>query len=141
MKPILYLVSLMLIFTSCSNIKIEKQKKITINKTDSTVIKHFFNSALTQWKSYEWLADITANISRRLSGSPEAQKAVEYGENLMKNLKFETISLVGYRSDSQRYFKYHHSALDTFEIVNKRELELELASLTSMIYLLDTYLN
>ncbi|MFK5959175.1 MAG: M20/M25/M40 family metallo-hydrolase [Lutibacter sp.] len=56
-------------------------------------------------------------------------------------LKSETISLVGYRPDSQRYFKYHHSALDTFEIVNQRELELGAASITSMIYLLDTYLK
>jgi hypothetical protein len=56
-------------------------------------------------------------------------------------LKSETISLFGYRPDSQRYFDYHHAATDTFDKVNKRELELGAASMASLIYLLDTYLN
>ena len=52
-------------------------------------------------------------------------------------LKSETISLFGYRPDSQRYFDYHHAANDTFDKVNKRELELGAAAMTSLIYLLD----
>ena len=56
-------------------------------------------------------------------------------------LKSETISLFGYRPDSQRYFDYHHTAIDTFDKVNKRELELGAASMASLLYLLDTYLN
>ena len=56
-------------------------------------------------------------------------------------LKSETISLFGYRPDSQRYFDYHHAANDTFDKVNKRELELGAASMTAMVYLIDTYLN
>jgi hypothetical protein len=38
--------------------------------------------------------------------------------------------------DSQRYFDYHHSTSDTFDKINKRELELGGAALASMIYLL-----
>jgi len=56
-------------------------------------------------------------------------------------LKSETIALFGYRPDSQRYFDYHHAATDTFDKVNKRELELGAASMASIIYLLDTYLK
>jgi carboxypeptidase Q len=56
-------------------------------------------------------------------------------------LKSETISLVGYRPDSQRYFDYHHAANDTFDKVNKRELELGAASMASLVYLLDNYLE
>ena len=56
-------------------------------------------------------------------------------------LKSETISLFGYRPDSQRYFDYHHAATDTFDKVNKRELELGAASMASLVYLLDTYLK
>ncbi len=56
-------------------------------------------------------------------------------------LKNETISLFGYRPDSQRYFDYHHAATDTFDKVNKRELELGAASMTSLVYLLDNYLD
>ncbi|MBE0422711.1 MAG: M20/M25/M40 family metallo-hydrolase [Lutibacter sp.] len=56
-------------------------------------------------------------------------------------LKSETITLVGYRPDSQRYFDYHHAANDTFDKVNKRELELGAASMASLVYLLDKYLK
>ena len=38
--------------------------------------------------------------------------------------------------DSQRYFDYHHTAIDTFEAVNKRELELGGASMAALIWLI-----
>jgi len=47
--------------------------------------------------------------------------------------------LSGLRPDSQRYFDYHHAANDVFEAVNKRELELGAAAMTSLIYLFDKY--
>jgi hypothetical protein len=47
--------------------------------------------------------------------------------------------LSGYAPDSQRYFDYHHSADDTFDKVNKRELELGAASMAALVYLLDKY--
>ena len=47
--------------------------------------------------------------------------------------------LAGLRPDSQRYFDYHHAANDTFDAVNKRELELGAAAMTSVIYLFDKY--
>jgi carboxypeptidase Q len=55
-------------------------------------------------------------------------------------LKGEDVTLVGYRPDSQRYFDYHHTSRDTFDKVNKRELELGSASMASIIYLMDKYL-
>jgi carboxypeptidase Q len=55
-------------------------------------------------------------------------------------LKGENVTLVGYRPDSQRYFDYHHTSRDTFDKVNKRELELGSASMASIIYLMDKYL-
>ena len=45
----------------------------------------------------------------------------------------------GLEPDSQRYFDFHHTADDTFEHVNERELELGAAAITSFIYLLDKY--
>ncbi|WP_396638480.1 M20/M25/M40 family metallo-hydrolase [Maribacter sp. R77961] len=54
-------------------------------------------------------------------------------------LKNEHIVLAGLRPDSQRYFDYHHAENDTFEHVNRRELELGAAAMTSLIYLFDTY--
>ncbi|MEO2099714.1 MAG: M28 family peptidase [Flavobacteriaceae bacterium] len=50
----------------------------------------------------------------------------------------ETV-LSGLRPDSQRYFDYHHAANDTFDAINKRELELGAAAMTSLIYLVDQY--
>ena len=47
--------------------------------------------------------------------------------------------LLGFKPDSQRYFDFHHTADDVFENVNKRELELGAASITSLLYLIDQY--
>lgn len=47
--------------------------------------------------------------------------------------------LCGYSPDSQRYFDIHHTAADTFDKVNKRELELGAASMAALVYLLDKY--
>jgi len=47
--------------------------------------------------------------------------------------------LAGLRPDSQRYFDYHHAANDTFDAVNRRELELGAATMASLVYLVDKY--
>lgn len=54
-------------------------------------------------------------------------------------LKSNKIVKVGLKPDSQRYFDYHHALNDTFDAINKRELELGAATMTSLIYLIDTY--
>ncbi|GAA3618502.1 M28 family peptidase [Flavivirga jejuensis] len=54
-------------------------------------------------------------------------------------LKTETNVLAGLRPDSQRYFDHHHASSDTFDAVNKRELELGAATMTALVYLFDKY--
>lgn len=54
-------------------------------------------------------------------------------------LKDEDLLLAGLRPDSQRYFDHHHAENDTFEHVNKRELELGAATMASLLYLVDKY--
>jgi len=49
------------------------------------------------------------------------------------------VPLIGFLPDSQRYFNYHHTPADTFDKVDKRELELGAAAMTSLIYLIDQY--
>jgi carboxypeptidase Q len=44
---------------------------------------------------------------------------------------------IGYMPDTQRYFSYHHSANDTFEQVNIRELQMGSAAIASLIFLID----
>ena len=43
----------------------------------------------------------------------------------------------GLKPDSQRYFDYHHALNDNFDAINKRELELGAATMTSLLYLID----
>jgi hypothetical protein len=47
--------------------------------------------------------------------------------------------VAGLQPDSQRYFDYHHARNDTFEAVNKRELELGAVNMAALIYLVDKY--
>jgi hypothetical protein len=51
------------------------------------------------------------------------------------------ILLIGLVPDPQRYFDYHHSHADVFEVVNQRELELGGASMAALVYLLDQSLS
>ena len=57
----------------------------------------------------------------------------------IRPLKNKYNVLAGLRPDSQRYFDHHHAENDTFDAVNKRELELGAATMTSFIYLYDMY--
>lgn len=51
------------------------------------------------------------------------------------------VPMMGLSVDPQRTFDYHHSDLDVFESVNRRELLLGSASVAAMIYLIDKYEN
>ncbi len=94
MKKLTLLFSISLIIFSCA----QKQEKTIAStklsseeKKDSITIKHLFNSALTQGQSYEWLRNLTSNIGGRLSGSPEAAKAVEWGAKLMTEVGLDSV--------------------------------------------------
>jgi len=54
-------------------------------------------------------------------------------------LKDQDIPLIGFYPDPQRYFDIHHTELDVFEAVNRRELVLGAASIASLVYLIDKY--
>ncbi|MBT8257620.1 MAG: M20/M25/M40 family metallo-hydrolase [Bacteroidia bacterium] len=54
-------------------------------------------------------------------------------------LKGDNNVLAGLRPDTQRYFDHHHAASDTFDAVNKRELELGAATMTALVFLVDKY--
>ena len=45
--------------------------------------------------------------------------------------------LIGLKPDSQKYFIYHHTAADVFEVVDQRELELGAAGMAALVYLID----
>jgi carboxypeptidase Q len=55
------------------------------------------------------------------------------------DLKKMGVPCIGFEPDTQRYFDIHHTAQDTFDKVNKRELELGAAAIGSLMYLIDIY--
>jgi len=95
MKKILLLLFVSFFVSSCNT---KSKQKVTPNFSpqeiiDSTNIKNLFNSVLKDGKSYEWLRDLTQNIGGRLSGSPEAAKAVVWGEKLMNTIGLDSVWL------------------------------------------------
>lgn len=48
------------------------------------------------------------------------------------------VTVAGLAPDSQRYFDYHHSTIDTIDKVNPRELHLGAAAIAALVWLVDT---
>ena len=59
--------------------------------SDSVIIKQFYDNALTSTKSYEDLRYLTKNIGARLSGSPQAAAAVEWGKQVMNKMGLDRV--------------------------------------------------
>ncbi|MGZ3919091.1 MAG: M28 family peptidase [Bacteroidia bacterium] len=49
------------------------------------------------------------------------------------------VPCIGFEPDTQRYFGIHHTAQDTFDKVNKRELNLGAGAIGGLLYLIDKY--
>jgi carboxypeptidase Q len=62
-----------------------------------------------------------------------------YGGVDIGPLKKQDIPLIGLNSKIHRYMEYHHSANDTFDKINMRELQLGAAFMASLVYLIDKY--
>ncbi len=50
---------------------------------------------------------------------------------------YDEVTLAGLHTDTQRYFDLHHAASDTFDQVNRREMQLGSAAMAAVIYLVD----
>jgi carboxypeptidase Q len=57
----------------------------------------------------------------------------------IRDLKPLGTALIALVTDSQRYFDYHHSANDSFDKINQRELQLGSFSIAALVYLIDYY--
>lgn len=57
----------------------------------------------------------------------------------IEGLKETGTPLFGLHPDSQRYFDYHHTEIDKFEAVNKRELHLGAGAMAALVYMIDKY--
>jgi carboxypeptidase Q len=53
-------------------------------------------------------------------------------------LLVQGVTVAGLAPDSQRYFDYHHTTIDSLDKVNPRELQIGAAALAALIWLVDT---
>lgn len=60
---------------------------------DSVYFRKMYDFALTESSCYHNLEILCKTVGHRLSGSPQAQKAVEWGEKTMRDLGFDTVYL------------------------------------------------
>jgi hypothetical protein len=89
--------------------------------------------------------EVFTNLFKKVSGWQDLLQP--YGIEFSKGgsgadigpMKPQKFLMAGLRPDSQRYFDFHHTAFDTIEYVNRRELELGAAAMASLIFLIDKY--
>ncbi|MGZ3749896.1 MAG: peptidase M28 family protein, partial [Mucilaginibacter sp.] len=60
---------------------------------DSLMLRKIYDEELINGKAYDNLHYLCKNIGPRLSGSANAQKAVEWGEKLMESYGFDHVFL------------------------------------------------
>jgi hypothetical protein len=56
----------------------------------------------------------------------------------LKNF-YPQILFMGIIPEDQRYFKVHHSTSDTFEQIDRREMQMGAAGITTLVYLYDKF--
>lgn len=62
--------------------------------SDSVQIRSIFDEALVRGHAYENLRSLCKDVGARLSGSPEAEKAVQWGYDLLKSYGFDSVWLM-----------------------------------------------
>ena len=63
------------------------------DRADSLALRRLFDEALLRGESYENLRYLTGTIGARLSGSPQAQHAVDWGKATMEKAGFDRVYL------------------------------------------------
>ncbi|MDA9563637.1 M20/M25/M40 family metallo-hydrolase [Flavobacteriales bacterium] len=62
-------------------------------KEDSLMVRKIYDEILINGKCYEDLRSLCKDVGARLSGSPEAAKAVQWGEDLLNDYQFDKVWL------------------------------------------------
>lgn len=63
-------------------------------KEDSLQIRKIYDLALVEGHAYENLRSLCKDVGARLSGSPEAEKAVQWAKQLLESYEFDTVWLM-----------------------------------------------
>jgi len=65
----------------------------TAQNADSLTIKRIFSDALTDTTSYHNLRNLTGHYGGRLAGSAQSLKAVKWAEQVLRNMRLDTVFL------------------------------------------------
>ena len=68
----------------------------TFAQTDEKVFRDIYTNSLTQGKSYEWLDYLSNQIGGRLSGSLNAERAVNWTKSELELLGLDKVWLTSY---------------------------------------------
>ena len=63
-------------------------------KDDSLQIRKMFDAALVEGHAYNNLRSLCKDVGARLSGSPEAEKAVKWAKTLLESYEFDKVWLM-----------------------------------------------
>ena len=74
---------LIILFTFCG-IGLQAQENL-----DNSFIKSIYDTALSESRSYDWLNHLSNQIGGRLSGSVQAEQAVDYTYKVIEDLKLD----------------------------------------------------
>src|SRR5690606_32537530 len=81
--------AVILILFLCQLVPAQEDNKVT----DSLEIRKIYDMALLNGEAYNWLDHLSNKIGPRLSGSLNAQRAVEYTKQELENLGLEKVWL------------------------------------------------
>ena len=88
MKHILLFPTVLLALISNSYLHSQTPNHV-FDKSDSVIIREVYNMALSEGEAYENLRYLCKEIGARITGSTEAQMAVEWGQKIMSEYGFE----------------------------------------------------
>jgi hypothetical protein len=63
------------------------------NDADALFVRQIYDKALTESRGYEWLRHLCTQIGGRLSGSPQAERAVAYTRQMLDTLHADSVWL------------------------------------------------
>ncbi|RCL71169.1 MAG: peptidase M28 family protein, partial [Flavobacteriales bacterium] len=87
MKRILLFSTILLALISNNYLNSQTSNHV-FDKSDSVIIRELYNMALSEGESYENLRYLCKEIGARITGSTEAQMAVEWGQKIMTEYGF-----------------------------------------------------
>jgi carboxypeptidase Q len=83
----------LLLFIVISTLSISLEAQTARAVADSVFIRHVYEQSLRDGRSYPWLEQLTQKIGHRLSGSPQAAKAVLWGRSILDTLGLDSVWL------------------------------------------------